>query len=283
MIGDLHGAWSDFDAAYLNGSDYDGVLFVGDLGRGEDTTRRIARQIEKLDPPTLVLPGNADAPHAAVLNAEFSLRRGLDQLFDADSDPVLQRQGMNFEGVRLCGYSLHRPGLAALDFTIVSGRPYSRGGPELTFEDELRSGFGIASLADSASRLVELVDQAETDTLLFLSHNGPRGLGDRPNDPWGCDFRPDPADWGDPDLEVAIDHARRQGRRVLAVVAGHMHLRIRDRDEERRWRHRKDDILYVNPARVPRIGSREGREWYHHVALTLRAEGAEAEEVFVEA
>ena len=282
IIGDLHDHWSEFDAQHLNGSAYDGVLFVGDLGRGAATSRRIARSIMRLERPTLVMPGNADAPNATALDADFSVRRGMDRLFEDDAAASARPGRRTFEGVRLCGYSLHRPLLSALDFTIVAGRPYSLGGPELTFGTELHDRFGIGSLEDSAKRLIDLVDRAETEALVFLSHNGPLGLGDRPTDPWGCDFRPEPADWGDPDLAEAIEHARRQGRRVLAGVAGHMHLKVRDHDEERTWRRRDDDVLYVNPARVPRIGKREGGHWHHHVALTLRPDAAEAEEILVE-
>jgi uncharacterized protein (TIGR04168 family) len=157
------------------------------------------------------------------------------------------------------------------------------GGPDLTFASELRDRFGIESLEDSAERLIELVDRAETESLVFLAHNGPHGVGDHPADPWGCDFRPERADWGDPDLARAIEHALRRGHRVLAVVAGHMHLKVGGRDEERTWRKRLGDVLYVNPARVPRIRSRPEGQLHHYVVLTLRDEGAEAEEVFVEA
>ena len=124
IIGDLHDHWTDFDADFLNGSDYDGILFVGDLGRGEATSRRIARSITRLERPTLVMPGNADAPHGASLDAEFSVRRGMDRLFESESAAMARAGRRDFEGVRLCGYSLHRPPLAALDFTIVAGRPY---------------------------------------------------------------------------------------------------------------------------------------------------------------
>lgn len=281
VIGDLHDHWADFDAEYLNASDYAGVLFVGDLGRGAETSRRISRSITRLELPTLVMPGNADAPHAANLDAEFSVRRGMDRLFEGDA-AAREREGRrHFEGVHLCGYSLHRPALPGLDFSIVAGRPYSLGGPELSFAEELHERFGIGSLEDSTKRLVDLVDRAGTEALVFLSHNGPLGLGGDPTDPWGCDFRPEAGDWGDPDLAVAVEHARRAGRRVLAVVAGHMHLRVRGRSEERTWLRREGEVLYVNPARVPRIGRREGRPTFHHVALTLGAGGAEAEEVFV--
>jgi uncharacterized protein (TIGR04168 family) len=280
VIGDLHDHWTDDDVAQLNASDYHGVLFVGDLGRGTQTSQRISRSMSRLEKPTLVMPGNADAPHAARLQAEFSMRRGLSQLFADASDTTLARRAQLVEGVRLCGYSLHRPRWPGLDFTVVCGRPYSMGGPELAFAPELHGIYGIDSMEDSAKRLVGLVDRAETEALVFVGHNGPAGLGDRPTDPWGCDFLPGRADWGDPDLGEAVAHARAQGQRVLAVVAGHMHLSVKSVNAERTWIREDDGVLFVNPARVPRIVSRGGRESHHHVALTLSESGARAEEVY---
>lgn len=280
VIGDLHDYWDDFDVEHLNGSDYDGVVFVGDLGRGEATSERISHAIGRLERPTLVMPGNADAEHAPRLNAEFSLQRGIDRLFDEAGDEAAPG-ATDFEGIHLCGYSLHRPGLPGADFTIIAGRPYSLGGPELAFPERLRDSYGVGSVEDSARRLIELVDQAATEALVFVSHNGPLGLGDAPTDPWGTDFLPEATDWGDPDLATAMDHARAQGRRVLAVVAGHMHLAPKGGGPERTWRIRRDGVLFVNPARVPRIGQRDGRAWHHHVSLTIRGDGAEAEEIFV--
>ncbi len=280
VIGDLHDQWNELDVAHLNRSDYDLILFVGDLGRGDTTSRRISLGISQLERPTLVMPGNADAPHGARLAAEFSLQRGLGRLF-GPADAPNPRSG-DVGGVRLCGYSLHRPRHPARDFTLVAGRPYSMGGPELSFGPELHGSFGIGSLEDSTKRLCELVDRVETRSVVFLSHNGPCGLGEAPTDPWGCDFLPEPADWGDPDLAEAVAHARARGLVVLAVVAGHMHLEVRGHEGERTWQRRVDETLFVNPARVPRITSREGRELHHHVALAIGPEGASAEEVFVD-
>jgi uncharacterized protein (TIGR04168 family) len=280
VIGDLHDSWSDFDVAHLNASDYDGVIFVGDLGRGAATSERICRSVARLTPPTLVMPGNADAPHHPRLRAEFSVQRGLGRLLEDAPGPARPGLGPDFEGVRLCGYSLHRIAHPGLDLSVVCGRPFSLGGPELSFGPELHGSYGIGSLDDSAKRLCELVDAAGSEALVFVSHNGPTGLGDDPGDPWGCDFRPDRLDWGDPDLGQAVAHARRRGRRVLAVVAGHMHLGLKD-GRERTWLRRQGETLFVNPARVPRIARREGREAHHHVALRIAASGAEAEEVFV--
>jgi hypothetical protein len=40
-------------------------------------------------------------------------------------------------------------------------------------------------------------------------------LGDRKSDIWGCDFRPEEGDFGDPDLRTPVDHARPIGKSVL--------------------------------------------------------------------
>jgi len=285
VVGDLHDHWTDHDAEMLNTAGYDLVLFVGDLGRGKTTMRRIVASIAQLRVPALVMPGNADAPHAPELAAELSLRRGLEQLLETPEPrpEALRSTTDELHGVRLCGYSLHRVSVRGVYLSIIAGRPYSMGGPDLSFGPALQSSFGVDSMEGSTRRLTDLVDRVETKTLVFVSHNGPRGLGAAPTDPWGCDFKPDGGDWGDPDLEAAIDHARARGRRVQAVVAGHMHLGLRNRPEERRWRQTSDDTLYVNPARVPRIVYRDGIAQHHHVALQLNDESAYAEEVYVAA
>ena len=133
--------------------------------------------------------------------------------------------------------------------------------PDLAAEDAgLAEGFGVV-VADlsfiSTTGLLPLMAGflAEDGDLLVLSHNGPAGLGDRADSIWGCDFREEEGDWGDPDLTQAIDHARAQGKRVLAVIGGHMHLRTKQ-GVERPWRTERDGTLYLNAARVPRIFSR---------------------------
>jgi uncharacterized protein (TIGR04168 family) len=124
-------------------------------------------------------------------------------------------------------------------------------------------------MEESSARLRSLIDEAPTEHLIFFSHNGPLGLGAEPGALWGRDFGPEPGDWGDPDLRDAIAHAGRRRRRTLAVVAGHMHWRLRN-GGQRRFQEARDGILYVNCAQVPRIvDSREGTA-RHHIALGIR-------------
>ena len=97
---------------------------------------------------------------------------------------------------------------------------------------------------------------------------------------WGCDFKEGGGDWGDPDLDVAIQHARSIGHRVLAVFGGHMHLRTKQ-GEERPWKSHVDETLYVNAAKVPRIFSHENNVYRHHVSVTIGAAGISVEEVLL--
>ncbi|HSG55283.1 MAG TPA: hypothetical protein VLA45_07490, partial [Paracoccaceae bacterium] len=163
---------------------------------------------------------------------------------------------------------------------IIAARPHSMGGPELSFPDYMQATYGIADIEASTRRLIQLVDDSESDDLVFLGHNGPTGLGEAADAIWGCDFKPGGGDWGDPDLAQAIAHARGAGKRVLAVIGGHMHLQTKH-GVQRPWQLERDGTLYLNAARVPRIFSGEDNVYRHHVAVTISSEGVSAEEVLL--
>ena len=277
VLGDLHGFWDDWDARYFSATDYDLLLFTGDLGSGTRSNGvRIARSIGRLDKQALVMPGNNDVGVALEIAAELRHQRGLLALRRI----VGRALGASAGQVHLCGYSVHPFTFGEREITVVAARPYARGGGELSSPECLRDSFGIESADDSQQRLRSLVDQTSSEALIFLAHNGPRGLGETAVDLWGRDFRPEEGDWGDADLSGAIAHARRQGKRVLAVVAGHMHLRTRD-GRTRAWQLRRDGTLFVNPARVPRIYEEASGKYRHHVLLELEGDEASAREVLV--
>ncbi|HEX5659040.1 MAG TPA: metallophosphoesterase [Polyangiales bacterium] len=263
-MGDLHGHWDDWDARYFSASDYDLVLVTGDLGSGtSDNGVRIARSLGRMARRALVMPGNNDVQRVAQIAAELGHQRGLLSL--------LQREAGQ---VHLCGYSLH----AYAGLTVLAARPYSRGGPELYAAEALQDRFGVSSMEDSARKLCALIDQVETPELIVLAHNGPTGLGARATDIWGRDFAPEEGDWGDPDLRVALDYARRRDRRVLAVFAGHMHTHTHA--GPRAWCVEREGTLFINAARVPRIWEQSDGQYRYHVALDI-AEGVTAREVLV--
>lgn len=277
LIGDLHGHWDEQDVRYFNESDYDLLLVTGDLGSG---TRKngveIAKSLARLQKQTLVVAGNNDAPFGSEIAAEFRYQSGLVQMMKLA--PTHRGVGQRSGHVRLSGYDLRELTLRGRSFTIVVGRPYAMGGSELSFAEQLSSRYDVNSLAESERRLCELVENATTDELLLLAHNGPVGLGTQANDIWGCDFKPEQGDWGDRDLRTAIEHAVRSNKRVLAVVAGHMH---RGHRRTRTSIVRDGHTLYVNPALVPRIFPDADGVSRHHMVLELALDGVSARDVYV--
>lgn len=275
VVGDLHSAWEPADVAYFNRSEYPLILVTGDLGRsGSQDGRRVARSLTQLSPEVLVMPGNHDVEEYPHIRAELTYRRARADLLADTLEPDAPH-----EQARLCGYSLHEVQLNGLELTIVAGRPFSMGGPELTFPEALERLHGVRSLDESSARLRALVDAVQTEHVVFLAHNGPSGLGAEADDLWGRDFDPAAGDWGDSDLRDAIEHARARKRKVLAVVAGHMHWGTRDRPgHHRRWQLQTHGTLYLNAARVPRVFEQDGRIVRQHVSLQLSAAGASAHE-----
>jgi uncharacterized protein (TIGR04168 family) len=274
VVGDLHSDWHQFDVAHLNRSDCSLVLLTGDLSAGgRRDGLSIARSLSRLERRTLVMPGNNDVPDYAQVAAELSYQRGRTGLM------ALSRHQTR-PCVETVGYDCRTLELGGRKVSIISGRPFAMGGSEFSFPAVLGSSFDVHSLAQSTERLKVLVDEAPSNELLFLGHNGPLGVGAEPDAAWGRDFGGVAGDWGDSDLRDAVAHARASGRRVLAVVAGHMHWRLRN-GGTRRWQATIDDVLYVNAARVPRIFPSDGGFVHHYVELTIEAGGVTAAEVLV--
>lgn len=271
LIGDLHGSWDDLDVVAFNAADYDLLIFTGDLGSG--TARdgvEIAKSVSRLTTPTIVMPGNNDAPFLAEIAAEFGHQRGLSAILDLG---LASRRGE----VLLCGYRLHRLPLPGLTLSVVTGRPCAMGGGELSFPAELSRAYGVDSMAQSTERLVSLIDAVDTERLLLVGHNGPYGLGPRENDIWGADFRSEAGDWGDPDLAAAVERAKRRGLRTT-VVAGHMHQRTKS-GVLRPWLVERDGIQFINPARVPRIYADDAAELRYHVAIDVEPDVVRARQI----
>jgi uncharacterized protein (TIGR04168 family) len=275
-IGDIHYCWSAADTAYFNASDHDALLFVGDIyNYSLQKGLRAAAELADLEKPALLVPGNHDAVHPAQLAAEITRRKSLIRLTAIGHTQRVRELREAVGGVQVGGYSAHR---LAPDLDVIVGRPHSMGGSTISFAPHLAEAYGVKTLEDSIAKLKRVVDDSDAPRLVFLAHNGPTGLGTRRTDIWGCDFRREEGDFGDVDLRIAIDHARERGKQVLAVVAGHMHHRIRG-GGRRSWYERRDGVLHVNCARVPRIFEERGAEYHHHVDLVIDGNSAEAIEV----
>jgi len=281
IIGDLHGSFDAADAAYFNRSDYDLLLLTGDLGSGTAQNGiAVAREVARLEKPTLVVAGNNDAPHASDIAAEFKYQGRLAALMRSMRSETPE----SGSAVHLAGYDLRTYTFRDTSFSVLVGRPYSRGGPEIAFASELEERYGVRGFERSRERLFELIEAAPSQNIIWLAHNGPSGLGSSPTDIWGCDFKADGGDWGDIDLEEAIFHTRMK-KRLVAVIAGHMHRSIRHEGKkiDRTAVIEKGNALYINPAVVPRIVTGEFGPRRHHMALEFEADKpARTSDVWVE-
>jgi uncharacterized protein (TIGR04168 family) len=282
VIGDVHLFWDEADVAFFNGGGYHLLLFVGDLsGYTQLRGRGVARLLRKLRVPAMCIPGNHDGLHAFQLGAEIAPRaRRLRNVFchgQAGRCASLERSLGNVE---LLGYSRRRIAPAGVPLNIVVGRPHSIGGRRLACLRYLAKRYGIDSMDASAARLKRLVDSCDDAPILFLAHNGPSGLGDRADSIWGCDFRKKEEDWGDRDLEEAVQYAKTSGRTVLATVAGHMHRETKS-GKRRPAQLTQDGVLYVNAAEVPRHRNQNGQRKRHHVRLRISRESTTAEDLWI--
>ena len=279
IIGDVHLAFNKKDVAYFNGSDIDLILFVGDLaqytGRGG---RRIARVLALLNKPTLIIPGNHDNVSAVQMLSETLGLNGLSDALGRGQRGRFTPYQEGFGPVILGGYSLHSFVFGTYAFDVIVCRPHSMGGQRLHFQRYLSEAFGVFSFEDSVQRLKERIDESNVNTLIFLSHNGPTGLGASRDDIWGCDFRSEQGDYGDADLEAAVAYAKSVGKQVLLVAAGHMHHALRG-GGTRKWITRREETLYVNAAKVPRIEDVRGVKIHHHVRVELKGDTVTASPV----
>lgn len=266
VVGDVHNQWRPADTAFVEEGDQDCALFVGDLG---DEDVEIVRTIAEIRAEKAVILGNHDAWRS------FSEKRVTPRL--TESLEILGGQHLAYE-VR----EWHDAGLS-----IVGARPFSWGGKSLRSPEVYRQLFGVRTHKESAERIAEAARKAQHRDILILAHNGPTGLSRETHDIWGKDFGKSPrGDWGDEDLELAIDLIREMGLRVPLVIAGHMHHKlITPRGAFRTRFLRHGPTVYVNAAVVPRHRtSPSGESLSYFLRVSCRSGRLDAlEELWVDA
>lgn len=220
-VGDMHDAWGTTDEAALTAMAPDAVLFVGDYGNENvRVVRRVAKFAESANFMVAAVLGNHDG--------FFSMsQRGRDNCpYNASKEDRVREQLELLQECNPSYKSLNVNG-AATQVSIVGGRPLTWGGPYWKHARFYREYFKIYGMSQSAAMIEEAAVGAEHGKVVFLSHNGPTGLGRLPSDPCGKDWGEDVGgDYGDEDLRDGIEGARRAGKAVPLVVFGHMHHRL---------------------------------------------------------
>lgn len=271
VVGDVHLHWDSGSESAVRALAPDLLLFVGDYGdEAEECVGRIAEFCAEYD----------DVPNGrmscAVLGNHEALKHALDPKLDTGA-PLRQRKLL--EPFNPMESPRHFKSVDNNNNSpvVLGGRPFSFGGPDIERFGHVPQRFGgIKSLQDSQQRMCRDIDSVndKDSPLIFLSHNGPFGLGAKPADICGNDYeeRPATGDHGDPDLRAAIDHARARGHNVPLVVFGHFHRNLQPMHGEHAVRNMvaaDDDTVYVNAAFVPRIREVDSEQRHHFMSVAL--------------
>ncbi len=243
VVGDIHDQWEADDSIALQHMGIDLVLFVGDFG---NESVEVVRAIAALDMPKAVVMGNHDAWYTA---SEWGRKKSP---YDHKQEDWVQQQ-LDLLGETHVGYG--KLDFPALNLTVVGSRPFSWGGEVWKNASFYQERFGVKSFEESTALIVAAAKSAAYDTVILLGHNGPVGLGDRPEDPCGKDWQPIGGDFGDPDMADAISQIRASGKIISLVTFGHMHHNLRHTKQQLRTPvyASPDGTVYLNAASVPRI------------------------------
>lgn len=243
----MHDAWSATDESALSALAPHIILFVGDYGNENvPIVQRIASYAKASPASTFAVLGNHDGFYSMS-------QRGRDNCpYDARKFNRVREQLDLLVAINPSYKCMTSGGGAPANFSVVGGRPLTWGGPHWKHAPFYRQYFEMTGMLQSGAKIAEAATGAEEGDVIFLAHNGPTGLGDRPEDPCGRDFGSEPGgDFGDPDLRVGIVEAKKAGKRVPLVVFGHMHSRLQ-RGGERIMMKVEEETVMLDAAVVPR-------------------------------
>lgn len=259
VVGDVHDQWEKDDELALKHLGVDLVLFVGDFG---NESLEIVRQIASMDIPKAAIAGNHDAWYTATPWGQKKAP------YDHTKEDRVQQQ-LDLLGEAHVGYD--KLDFPQFNLSVVGSRPFSWGGSQWKNEEFYRDRYGINNFAESTLRIVRAAENTFCDTIIFIGHNGPVGLGDRPEDSCGRDWQPLGGDHGDPDFAEAIDKVRTLGKSIPLVTFGHMHHRLRHRKDRLREivNANSEGTVYLNAACVPRIQGEKGKRQRSFSLVTL--------------
>ncbi|NJL36524.1 MAG: TIGR04168 family protein [Leptolyngbyaceae cyanobacterium SM1_4_3] len=261
VIGDVHDCWDADDGLALKHLGVDLVLLVGDFG---NESVEVVRAIAALDIPKAAILGNHDAWYSAT---EWGRKKCP---YDRRKEDRVQQQ-LDLLGAAHVGYG--KLDLSELGLTVVGGRPFSWGGSTWKNQEFYRERYEVTSFAESTAKIFAAADSATEETLIFIGHCGPTGLGDQAEDPCGKDWQPIGGDYGDPDLAEAIAQTRLSSKKIPLVAFGHMHHRLRHtKTQLRKTVHTSPEgMVYLNAASVPRIVEQGGDRLRNFSLVSLQS------------
>lgn len=260
VVGDVHDLWDAEDEAALQNLGVDLVLLVGDFG---NEAVSVVQAVAKLNLPKAVILGNHDAWYSAT---EWGRKKCP---YDRRQEDWVQQQ---LDALGACHVGYGKLDFPDFGLTVVGGRPFSWGGSAWKCEEFYQTRYGIHDFTESTSRIIAAANQAAFNTIIFIGHCGPKGLGEAAADPCGRDWQPLGGDYGDPDLAEAIEFARTAGKSVPLVAFGHMHHHLRHTKAQLRKRiDVRSDTVYLNAASVPRIITSNTGRIRNFSLVTLRS------------
>ncbi|NJK54552.1 MAG: TIGR04168 family protein [Pleurocapsa sp. SU_5_0] len=242
IVGDVHDQWSATDSLALQYLKVDLVLFVGDFG---NEAVEIVREIAAVPIPKAVIMGNHDAWYSA---SSWGRQKAP---YDQSKEDRVQQQ-LDLLGEAHVGYS--KLDFAQFDVSVVGSRPFSWGGSTWRNSQFYRDRYNIKNFAESTQQIVKSAKDAVSETLIFIAHNGPNGLGKQTESICGRDWKAEGGDYGDPDLTEAIAQVQGLGKSIPLVTFGHMHHELKiPRGKRRKLLEVKEQTVYFNAACVPRV------------------------------
>lgn len=269
VVGDVHEQWEVADHQALAAISQpsaiqcpvDLVLFVGDFG---NESLGVVGLIAQLDLPKATVFGNHDAWFTAT-----DWGRKKSPYDHGIEDRVRSQQVLLGEA----DVSYGRRDFDRLGLSVVGSRPFTWGGDQWKTKQFLQERYGMGNFKESQAKIEAMALRSPHETIIFLGHNGPTGLGDQPESICGRDWKPLGGDFGDPDLAAAIAGTVAGGKRVPLVTFGHMHHCLRHRRDRLRERVAVDTngTVYLNAACVPRIQGENSHRRRNFTLVTLTA------------
>ena len=293
VVGDVHDQWGEEDELALEYLDPDAVIFVGDLGNENIS---LVKEIAKSTRDKIFILGNHDAWYSLTArgrNRAIKMALSSSSLSNFMSNIDRIQESLDLLGTRHVGYS--SLAMQELGLAFVGGRPFSKGGPEwVQVADFYDKYYGIKSFEDSTNKILEHLLHPDNEGLskVVVAHNGPSGLGCKEEDPCGIDFMEPADDFGDPDLEEALEICNSCNNPASLVLFGHMHHTLKKGGFRNMVDiHDMSGTVYLNAAVVPRVKTikkhrGEGQESTHrcrHFLMVEMADGIvwEAKNVWV--